>query len=264
MKQSTKLFIGAVVVGVAASCVWHLAALRTRPETEPAEVPAGAAKVPLPEDIVGERMDDTNYVATLKGLIDERSKTIAEAHAVRGQMEAMLVAAEKVAGASSSPAQQQAPEQAVSGMTERELEAPSTMAATNAPLVSTNTALQAGMVLSTPDEATADRFAGINPALLQYVRQQPEWPELEARLDELAARQQDIQIRTRTLIRERMDVQYAARAAESPAPITRTPYRVIKPMTNAPDFKQTEPVITTNAPPEGKTLPPLPDRKPVK
>ncbi len=276
MKQGTKIFTGAVAVGVAASCVWHLAALKTKTEQEPVEVPAEAPKAPLPEDIVGERMADTNYVAALKVLIDGRGEVIAESQAVRAQMADLLTAAaeklagassseadEKVAGASSSPAEQQDPERDVSGTTERELETPATMAATNAPLVSTNTALKAGTQLSAPDVPPAARFDGIDPALLAQVRQQPEWAVLETRLDALAAKQQDIQLRTRALIRERMEVQYAARAAENPGPVTRSPAGIIKPMTNAPDFDAVKPTIITNVPSGGVKLPPRPDRKPI-
>lgn len=255
MKQGTKIFIWAVVAGVVAYGVWHLAALRSvgPHEVPPVEGAAETPKAPLPEDIVGERMADTNYVMALKGLIDERSEVITEVHAVRDQMEEMLAdAKDKVPVTSSST---------VDAPQEPELEAAATLAVTNTPVVPTNTALTAGTELRAP---SAVRFAGVDPALLTYVRQQPDWTALETRLDALEAKQHDVKIRTETLISERMKVQYAARAAENTEPLIRPPARIIKPMTNAPDYNNVERTIITNVPPEGKKLPPRPERVPVK
>lgn len=258
MKQGTKIILAAVIAGVIACGVWWLAAVRTVPGVPSVDGGVEQVREPLPEDIVGERMADTNYVAALKGLIDERREVIAESQAVRAQMGEMLAAAEKIVpGASSSGAEkvEGASSSHAEPLQDREQEAPATLV--------TNTALQAGTVLDAPEVPPAARFDDIPPALLEYVRQQPEWGTLETRLNALAARQQGIQIRTTTLIRERMEEQYAARAAENTAPIMRPPARVIKPMTNAPDFKAVEPIILTNVPPGGVRLPPLPDRRPV-
>jgi len=258
MKQRDKIVLGVVLAVVVGGAVLLLTCMKCALPPAP---PTGVApKEPLTEDIVGERMDDPVYVEALKGLIDQRSEVIAEARAVRRQMEELLAAAEKVAGASSSGADDAQPN--------RELEAPATMEApatlADTPAVSTNTAWTAGTVVYAPPTPPTADLIGIPPSLLAYVRQLPEWGELEMRLNSLASRQQEIQINTKTLIRERMEVQYAARAAEQTTPMITPPERVIKPMTNAPDFYQTEPIVITNVPAGGMKLPPLPDRKPVK
>ncbi len=261
MKQRGKIILGVVLAIVAGVVVWWLTCKPCEMPPDPPVVEV--LKEPLPEDIVGERMEDPVYMASLKGIIDERREVISEAHAVRRQMETMLAdAADKIPAATSSEADE---------AQDPELEAPAPLAPTNAPVaeaeatpgVPINTAFQAGTVLSTPDDAPIDRFEGINPVLLAYVRQQPEWNTLEARLNALSAQRQEIQIRTRTLIRERMEVQYAARAAEYPDPIIRAPdHVVIKPNPNVPDFTQIGTIIITNVPP-GMKLPPPPERTQV-
>jgi len=165
-----------------------------------------------------------------------------------------------VSGASSSGPEQSPVAEATQNP---ELEAPDTDTSP-APLTSTNTALRAGTVLSAPRPSSPSPLSSLDPTLLAQVRQMPEWNELEARLNALSAQRDGIQIRTRTLIRERMELQYAARAAENPEPIKRPPSSVVKPIENPPNFKQPQPITITNIPPGGMKQPPVPERNPIK
>jgi len=257
MRPGSKIVLAVVLAIVAGAAIWLLTCSKCALPPVPPTVEA--PKPPLPEDIVGERMGDTNYVAALKGLIDERSEVIAEAKTVRQQMESIL----ETAAAAMPPVDANGAADITNSLAEPTPIAEVPVAATNQAVVSTNTALRAGTeVNALPTPPTAD-LGGIPPALLEHVRQQTEWVELEARLNALAARQQEIQINTKTLIRERMEAQYAARAAEQTAPLITSPERIIKLQTNAPDFNQTEITVITNVPAGGMQQPPRPDRRPV-
>lgn len=266
MKRETNRIMWVVMAIALAGLVWYTGSHKvTSPTVAPEPAAAESGKEPLPEDIVAERMADTNYVAALKGLINERSSVIAEAKAVRAEMGIILSDAATHVDVSAEDAAQTGSNR-VDRVTEPSPEpsADATVAKQETrPALGTNVAMKAGTVLSTGNRPAVARFDGVSPQLLAYVRTQPEWTALENRLNDLAAQQQDVQIRTETLIRERMNEQFDARMAAASEPVVRAPAAIIKTMTNEPDFNNREPIVITNVPAGGVKLPPRPDRKPI-
>ncbi len=197
----------------------------------------------LTHDFVAERGRDPVYVAALMGVIEERRETIAASHAVRWQMEQILEA-------------------------ERQnVDLDDAMEAADADTVSEDDVisqgpLEPGAIFYAPDVPPAADLSGIHPLLLEHVRQLAEWRALEARLNALASQQQEIQIRTRTLIRERMIAQYEAWSGQRTEPDMQPPPEVVQTMPYPATFDD-EPIIITNVPPEGINIPPVPDRQPV-
>ncbi len=256
MKKHAKIILWAGLVIVAAYVVWRLASVKT---VQPPEIPLVDEAVQgdgVDRDFVSERMSDPVYVEALKGLIDERRQTIAEAHVVRRQMDAILDAAlvERDAGRTGEQDADTQP-----GVVE------STPTASDASVAAqTDDLAAAPPAISPPALPPAADLSGIDTDLRERVRQHPDWAGLETRLDMLAARQQSIQVRTQALIRERMIAQVdPRRPADGGVPPVRPPAE-IKRQTNMIEMI-TEPTVITDLPDvnlRGK-LPPVPERKPV-